>query len=363
MKKVRFYNEFLIANCGAYEQFLLNNTKTLTINLEKCTNFSVYTFINNNLKKHYGSKKFSNTNIIHKNLPLKFPFLQKITGFTPKKTVISKSSFFIFLHNFFLNKNPLKFLMYYKFLNLFFPQEKTFNLLKKNLTGIFTTHSKFFFESRFLKLTPNTLIPSFYFSHVVKKKLMNITKKNTFHINILFWYHSMLIKFLENISGLKIQLLFNPFLENSLSFFDLAKINLWADRVFDFRRLLGPKIFIKESFKIFFLSMKIKDPSLLSSWIRQMLKRISFWKYRVLFRYIKYIVKNLFSTVFSYLQFKGFKLKLKGKISVGGNSRARTLMYRIGQTGQSTLSNKIVHDINYVYTFTGVMGFQIWFYF
>ena len=90
-----------------------------------------------------------------------------------------------------------------------------------------------------------------------------------------------------------------------------------------------------------------------------MLKRISFWKYRVLFRYIKYIVKNLFSTVFSYLQFKGFKLKLKGKISVGGNSRARTLMYRIGQTGQSTLSNKIVHDINYVYTFTGVMGFQI----
>ena len=170
-----------------------------------------------------------------------------------------------FLHDFFLNKNRLRFLIYYKFLNLFFPQEKVFNFSKKNLIGILTTHSKFFFESRFLKLTSNTLIPSFYFSHVVKKKLINITKKNTFHLNILFWYHSMLIKFLENISGLKIQLLFNPFLENSLSFFDLAKINLWSDRVFDFRRLLGPKIFIKESFKIFFLSMKIKDPSLLSS--------------------------------------------------------------------------------------------------
>ena len=83
----------------------------------------------------------------------------------------------------------------------------------------------------------------------------------------------------------------------------------------------------------------------------------------MLFRYIKYLVRHLFFTVFDDLQFKGFKLKLKGKISVGGNSRARTLMYRVGETSQSTFKNKITHDLNFVYTFTGVMGFQLWFYF
>ena len=90
-----------------------------------------------------------------------------------------------------------------------------------------------------------------------------------------------------------------------------------------------------------------------------MLKRTSFWKYRVLFRYIRYLVRHLFSTIFDELQFKGFKLKLKGKISVGGNSRARTLMYRVGETSQSTFNNKVTHDLSFVYTFTGIMGFQI----
>jgi len=184
-----------------------------------------------------------------------------------------------------------------------------------------------------------------------------------FTANVVLWYHTMLIRFIENCSGLKTSLLLNPFLENSLTYLDIARCSTWTDRVFDFKRLIGPQIFIKESLKIFHISFRTKDPSFLSSWVREMLKRTSFWKYRVLLRYIKYIVKNLFSTIFEDLFFKGFKLKLKGKISVGGNSRTRTIFYRVGNTSHTTFNNKIAYDLSYIYTFTGLIGFQIWFYF
>jgi len=230
-------------------------------------------------------------------------------------------------------------------------------------TGFVLFFQTYFFESRGFSLNKTNLISPHVLSYRVRKKFLNFFLKHPFNLNVTMWYHTMLVRFIENCSGMKVGLFFNPFLENSLTYVDIARCNSWSDRVFDFRRLLGPKIFIKESLKIFHLALKMKDPTFLSGWIREMLKRTSFWKYRVLFRYIKYIVRYLFSTIFDELQFKGFKLKLKGKISVGGNSRARTLMYRVGETSQSTFHNKITHDINFVYTFTGVMGFQLWFYF
>jgi hypothetical protein len=75
----------------------------------------------------------------------------------------------------------------------------------------------------------------------------------------------MLIRFIENCSGLKVGLAFNPFLENTLTYTDVARCSSWADRVFDFRRLLGPKIFIKESLKVFHLAFRLKDPTFLSA--------------------------------------------------------------------------------------------------
>jgi|TARA_B110000503_G_scaffold45866_1_gene74933 hypothetical protein len=57
--------------------------------------------------------------------------------------------------------------------------------------------------------------------------------------------------------------------------------------------------------------------------------------------------------------FKGFKLRLKGKISVAGNARTRTLHYAIGQTSYSQFNHRIVSDYSTINTFTGVLGFRI----
>lgn len=57
---------------------------------------------------------------------------------------------------------------------------------------------------------------------------------------------------------------------------------------------------------------------------------------------------------------KGIKLKLKGKISVAGNSRKRAILYRSGLTSHSSINLNVLHEVVTINTFTGVMGFQVW---
>jgi ribosomal protein S3 len=90
-----------------------------------------------------------------------------------------------------------------------------------------------------------------------------------------------------------------------------------------------------------------------------MLKRLSFWKYRLIFRYLKFLLRHVFRPNFHLFDFRGVKLRLKGKISVAGNARTRTLFLRVGDTSHSKANNRVAYDLSYIHTFTGVMGFKL----
>jgi hypothetical protein len=59
--------------------------------------------------------------------------------------------------------------------------------------------------------------------------------------------------------------MFNPFLHKALSLTERAQLDLWTQRVKGFQRIIGPKISLKESLQVTYLSLKLKDPSLFSS--------------------------------------------------------------------------------------------------
>ena len=63
--------------------------------------------------------------------------------------------------------------------------------------------------------------------------------------------------------------------------------------------------------------------------------------------------------IFDELGIKGLKIKLKGKISAAGNSRKRTILYRVGNTSHSSINLRVLHNFKKINTFTGVMGFQV----
>jgi len=68
---------------------------------------------------------------------------------------------------------------------------------------------------------------------------------------------------------------------------------------------------------------------------------------------------NFYSQIFVKLGIKGFRIKLKGKISAAGNSRKRLILYRVGQTSHSTLKLRVLSEFDTVITFTGVMGLTV----
>jgi ribosomal protein S3 len=111
------------------------------------------------------------------------------------------------------------------------------------------------------------------------------------------------------------------------------------------------------------VAVRFKDPTFFSNWIKAMLYRMSFWKYRLIFRYIRYVFRALFAPQFEALGFKGMKIVLRGKISVAGNARTRTLVLAVGNTSHAEMNNRILSSFTNVHSSTGVMGFRLSFFF
>jgi hypothetical protein len=204
------------------------------------------------------------------------------------------------------------------------------------------------------------IFPASDFNFSIQKRAIRTSVQNSFRLNVRMWYHTHLIRFLEHCTGKKINLKLNPFLQNAGTFDDIARAVMWFPRVIMFRKMLGPKIFLKDSILVLNLALRYKDSSFLTSWMRAMLDRIGHYGYKKLLRFLKFMLKHLFYSFFPDLEIKGIKWKFKGKISVSGNSRTRTVRYALGSTSHSTFTNKIDYDLSFINTFTGAIGFQLW---
>lgn len=83
-----------------------------------------------------------------------------------------------------------------------------------------------FFSNRVNMYNTSNLVPREHFSANIKRKLLKLFKFHRFSKNVVMWYYSMLIRFMEFCSGKKIYLKFNPFLDNYLTFTDLARCSV-----------------------------------------------------------------------------------------------------------------------------------------
>jgi len=238
-----------------------------------------------------------------------------------------------------------------------------YNASKINSSALLMNLNNTLFSTTGSLFTKSNVVTFHTFEYNLRRRVLKAFTYDTFSPNVTMWYYHTIIRFIENCTGKKAFLKFNPFIENSLTFNDLSRCYIWARRVVRFQRVLGPRLFLRESLKIINVAIRYRDPTFLANWIRAMLKKTNFYKYKPLFRYLKYVFTHLFQGYFQELGFKGIKLKLKGKICVAGNARTRTLFYRIGVTTHSTFDNRVVYDLSYVNTFTGVLGFQLWFYY
>ena len=169
-----------------------------------------------------------------------------------------------------------------------------------------------------------------------------------------------MIRFIEDCTGKKTLFQFYPFMNQDVTTDFVVRYKRWLPRMVFYERRLGHRFFLEEAIHIIHLSFYLKDPKILCNWLKAMILRISFWKTRSIFRFLKYLFFNYFQYVFKDVGVKGLKIRLKGKISAAGNSRKRTILYRIGNTSHSTTSLRVLNEATTINTFTGVMGFNVW---
>ena len=205
------------------------------------------------------------------------------------------------------------------------------------------------------------LNPRPIFSYLIEKRLLRIVNTIKFKTHTTPWHFHSIVRFFEFCTGKKVTVKIFSFISNILTFEERAQCLVWSYRVKEFKKKLGTALFLNESLQVIYMSLKLKDPYLLSNWLTKLFQKISFWKFRTLMRYIKYSLRHFFLAKFSELNMKGVKMQLSGKISVAGNARTRTVRHKTGQTGNSTLNNKTLTILSCIPSFTGVQGFKIWF--
>ena len=266
--------------------------------------------------------------------------------------------------NFFkLNKLEAIFFIFFNpilFKYTFFTDKKNYTIIHKSFKNILFTLVDSFFYSHNSNFKSTNLLPDLNFSFILKKKMLKIFSYSKFSITTVLWQYNTLLRFLEFCSGRKVCLKFFNFLGSTLNFSEKAQCLLWSQKVKYFRKVLGPRLFLNESLQIMFLALKLKDPFFLSNWMVSTMYKISFWKYKMFLRYLKYVLRYFFWVIFKDLNIKGIKFQLKGKISVAGNARTRTVFHNVGFTSHTTFNNKILYHLNLVRSFTGVMGLKLW---
>ena len=220
-------------------------------------------------------------------------------------------------------------------------------------------HNPFSLSSLAAGSHQNNIIKHKQFSARVTKLVLSSSSASIFSKKPELWIDKTLIRFIQHLSGSMVMYQHYNYLDRNVKDRFVLLYKRWILRMKSYERSLGHRFFFEESLHILHTGFSLHDPRIILHWLRSMIKRISFWKTRSIFRFIKYLFNNYYSVYFRELGVKGFKVKLKGKISVAGTGRKRTILYRSGETSHSNYSLKVVQENSTVVTFPGVMGLSV----
>lgn len=334
--------------------------------------FNQFNLKKKNIKKFLKKRqKVGLRNIYPKttNINLKFNTNFK---FQPVKLYYNKHSYYNdYTSKFFLNHSSTNFWMYSLPINIminlvFMPIFFKKTILKYNQSSLLTLLKLNFYtfslktDNRYFERDMSNLIPHIAFQFKFFKKMLNLTGSTSFKLPLTEWYKLNFLNFIEYLTGRRVLFQFYPFMAQEVAIEDVLRYKFWLPRMAYYERKLGHRFFLEEAIHILHLGFYLRDSDIIASWLRSMIMRISFWKTRSIFRFLKYLLNNYFVFAFKSLGMKGLKIKLKGKISAAGNSRKRTILYRVGSTSHSTVDARVLHEFKTINTFTGVMGFQVW---
>ena len=212
-------------------------------------------------------------------------------------------------------------------------------------------------------------------------KKINILKTRRTGKLIRRLFSSILIRFSESVFKQSICYIldFNPY--RSLTNYEWAMLEVFMRRLARDRRNYwklntrilqnfvglkqrlikrGDVIYWKELISCCFISLKLRDATFLMNYLVKKSNRMPLYKHRFFFSRVFNILKTMFFDLNTHYGIVGIKIQITGKISVTGNSRTRTMIFKQGITNYSNLSCKCDNSFNIIRTNTGCLGVNIY---
>lgn len=285
-----------------------------------CLNFVNYFFFLNNFYKKISKNNFLNNNI-NKNSNINYFYLLK-----------SKLNFF---KNDYLNS----FILYNIFNNSF----KKFNTFL-TINNISNYNSKYLF---------------LYYYYFVKNTKLGVNKYFVnFYQNNLFFIKFFVFKFIKLFINNNLYLSFQ---KNNLIIFEKAMIYNFLIKKTKYLKFLKEIDFkIKSFLNLLLIGLYSKDVVLLKNGIKNILERLHFKKHRKFLHNLKLLLKSLSSIFFFKFKCLGLYIKIKGKIGLGGSSKKKKFVFKLGSFSFTKKSQKINYVKDCIRTYSGVLGFELY---
>lgn len=152
----------------------------------------------------------------------------------------------------------------------------------------------------------------------------------------------------------------------SISYLDTNKFGDWFNSALKkisssfFNYFLNFNSLFLKSFISFLLN---KDVLFFSLFLKKFFLFIYYKNHKKLLVYLKFAFFFFFKYLKSFLNFKGIKFKMKGKISLGGNSKKKSFSFSLGQFSKTRKNLFFNYNKDSINTISGLLGYFIFIFF
>lgn len=403
-KKKIFFNKFDSIVVASKNSFFFKNFKTINLlSVKLMFSYLYFLLYKNNFFNFAFTSNFYNIN----NSMKTFFLTKNVNFFLYKKNSYLKNNFYGYknINNMLLN------LSYYK-KNIIFLQTVFSNLNSfSNINSFYFLYKTFFFLPIYTIIKTSLSSSNFFFNNmfnIIKKlkiknevvlKYLNIRDIENTNLNLSILkkinilkkrrtarmtrrlFSNILIRFSESLFKESACFIFdfNPY--RNLSNYEWSMLEVFMRRLAKDRRMYwklntrnlqkfrklkkrmkrkGDVIYWKELISCCFLCLKLRDATFFLNYLVKKSNRMSLYRHRFFFSRIFNIFKTMFFDLGPFYNLVGLKIQITGKISVTGNSRTRTMIFKHGVTNYSNLSCKCDSSFNIVRTNTGCLGVQFY---
>ena len=203
-----------------------------------------------------------------------------------------------------------------------------------------------------------------YYQTALLHKLINLNlNKNYFNPTYKPYSSSYLVsiskRFFEYYLNSKVALFLNFELFHRLTPAELITLTTVKLRLKSFKYQFSTIFFLNEFVDMIYLAFKLKNFLHLINYLNKILHTLIIWDHKKFFTFFFNIISEQMYPLFNYFSLTGFRILIKGKVGVGGNSRKRKMMLKLGKV-TTTNTNVNTYSMNtWLNTKTGALGIKI----